>query len=125
MTTTHAVEVAASHHQQDTQLSRRIDGIGWGLLLIMTGAIWLIPDQQVPQGTWLIGTGALLLTLNGIRYLKGIGAHGLVTFLGAVALAAGLGEYFGLRLPLLAICFIVIGGGIILKPLIVRTRSEA
>jgi hypothetical protein len=100
--------------------SQRLDGIGWGLLLVMTGALWLMPDQQVPQGSWLVGTGLLLLVLNGIRYLKGIRVSGLTTFLGALALAAGLSDALGVRLPLLAICFIVIGGAIILRLFTVR-----
>ncbi len=120
MTITHDVEAPSNQDRQRTGLDKRLETIGWGLFLIMTGAIWLVPEQQVPQGTWLIGTGVLLLTLNGIRSLKGIGVNGFTTFLGAVALAAGLSGYFGVRLPLLAICFIVIGASIILKPLVTR-----
>jgi hypothetical protein len=102
--------------------SERLDVVGWGLLLILTGALWLVPDQRVPQGSWLVGTGLLLLTLNGIRKLRGIRVSTLTTFLGVVALAAGLSDAFGVRLPLLALCFIAIGGGIILRLFSARTK---
>lgn len=122
MTITHDVEAPSSEDKQKAALDRRLEGIAWGLFLIMTGAIWLVPEQQIPQGTWLIGTGVLLLALNGIRNLKGVAVSGVTTFLGAVALAAGLSGLFGVRLPLLAICLIVIGATIILKPLLTRAH---
>lgn len=122
MTITHDVEAPSSEDKQKAALDRRLEAIAWGLFLIMTGAIWLVPEQQIPQGTWLIGTGVLLLALNGIRNLKGVAVSGVTTFLGAVALAAGLSGLFGVRLPLLAICLIVIGATIILKPLLTRAH---
>jgi hypothetical protein len=121
MTTTHHVETPAGGDKRE-DLGSRLDGIGWGLLLIMTGAIWLVPEEQIPQGTWLVGTGLLLLALNGYRYLKGIDVSAFTTFLGALALAAGLGDYLGVQLPLLAILFIVIGASIIVKPLMSHAR---
>ena len=45
---------------------KQFDEIGWGIFLMMIGTSWLVPS--VPQGTWLIGTGVLLLVLNAIRY---------------------------------------------------------
>jgi hypothetical protein len=121
MTTMHDVGGPAGRDTPSKMLlNKRLDGIGWGLFLIMIGVMWLAPER-VAQGAWLIGTGALLLALNGIRYLKGIGVSGLTTLLGVVALAAGLAEYFGMRVPLLAICLIVIGGSILLKPFVART----
>jgi hypothetical protein len=120
MTTMHAVEAPPVEDARKHALARQLDRIGWGLFLIMTGAIWLVPEQRVPPGTWLIGTGVLLLGINGIRQLKALGVSGFTTFLGAVALAAGLGDALGIRLPILAICFIVIGASIILRPLVTR-----
>lgn len=105
---------------QDTQrsaLDKRLEAIGWGLFLIMIGGIWLLPDEQVPQGTWLIGAGLIMLGINGIRYLKGIKMSGLTIVLGIIALVAGLGGLFGVK-PLVAILLILIGASIILKPLI-------
>jgi hypothetical protein len=120
MTTMHDVEAPVGEDTQKRALGKRLDRFGWGLFLIMTGVIWLVPEQRVPPGTWLIGTGILLLGVNWIRHLKGIGVSGFTTFLGAVALAAGLGDALGMRLPILAICFIAIGASILLRPLLTR-----
>jgi hypothetical protein len=72
----------------------------------------------VPQGTWLIGTGALLLLLNAIRFRKRIRWSGASTALGVFALAAGLGSLTGINSPLFPICLVIIGAGLVLKPLV-------
>src|SRR5512135_2989676 len=97
----------------DTQDRRkRFDEIGWGIFLMMIGTIWLVPS--VPQGTWLIGTGVLLLVLNAIRYRSQVEWSGFSTVLGLLALAAGLSELIGIKLPLFAICLVVIGASMLL-----------
>ena len=53
--------------EQDPQkmhLNKRLEAIAWGLFLIMIGALWLLPDETVPEGTWLLGVGVILLGLN-------------------------------------------------------------
>ena len=95
---------------------RRLDQIGWGIFLVMIGTIWLVPG--VPQGTWLIGTGILLLLLNAIRSRLGIPWSGVSVALGVLALAAGLGDFTGIRLPLFPICLVIVGAALILKPLV-------
>ena len=102
-------------------LSRRIDGAGWGLLLILTGALWLVPEQELPRGAWLMGTGVLLLVLNAIRSAYAVGARPLTVFLGAVLLAAGLSDYLSLQLPIVALSLMVIGLGILARHLVSRT----
>jgi hypothetical protein len=95
---------------------RRLDQIGWGIFLVMIGTIWLVPG--VPEGTWLIGTGILLLLLNAIRSRLGIPWSGVSVALGTLALAAGLGDLTGIDLPLFPICLVIIGAALILRPLI-------
>jgi len=110
----HATQHAAL---SDVQIRlKRLDEIGWGIFLIMFGTIVLIPS--VPQGTWLIGTGVLLLLLNGIRYKIQSEWSGFWAVLGVLALAAGLSELLGIKLPLFAICLVVLGLGMLLKPLL-------
>jgi hypothetical protein len=75
----------------------------------------------VPQGTWLIGTGLIMLGLNGVRYFNGIKMHGFTLVLGLLTLLAGLGDLFHLKLPLFAIFVIFIGVSIILKPLLAKS----
>ena len=96
--------------------AKRLDQIGWGIFLVMIGIIWLVPD--VPKGTWLIGTGILLLILNAIRWQLDIRWSGISVTLGALALFAGLAEFTGITLPLFPIFLVVCGLGLILKPMI-------
>ena len=107
----HKAEFADS---EDT--AKRLDQIGWGIFLVMIGTIWLVPG--VPQGTWLIGTGVLLLLVNAIRFRLAIPWSGISVALGALALAAGLGDLTGVKLPLFPICLVIVGASLILKPFV-------
>lgn len=98
----------------------RLHDIGWGLLLILTGAVFLVPSGQVPEGAWLLGVAVILLGLNGVRYARHIPVSGLSTTLGLLALGAGVGRVLGIDLPLLALCLVVIGTSLVLKPLVSR-----
>ena len=64
-------------NEQKKSLDKRLDALGWGLFLIMIGCLWLIPEESVPEGTWLIGAGVIILVLIGIRYLYGIKISGV------------------------------------------------
>ena len=103
---------------QKNVLDKRLDSIGWGLFLIMIGGLWLAPEGVVPEGTWLIGTGVIILGLMGIRYLYGIKVSSFWLVLGIVALAFGAGDVFGLDIPVFPILLIIIGASIILKPVL-------
>ena len=106
--------------QRKADLDRRLAILFWALLFILVGTLWLFPDQQLPKGTWLVGIGAILLFLNGVRFLNGIPVRVLPTWLGALALAAGVAEYAGLQLPLISLTFIAIGASIIFELLATR-----
>jgi hypothetical protein len=107
-----------------TGVAERLDQIGWGIFLSMIGVIWLLP--AVPHGTWLIGTGVLLLLLNLIRVRMGIQWSWVSVFLGIFALAGGLGDLTGIDVPLFPICLLLVGATLILKPLIpVKDRVES
>ena len=90
----------------------RLDNIGWAIFLILTGAVWLVPEAQVPPGTWLIGTGVLLLCLNAVRATIKVPVSGFGILLGVLALAAGLAAFWGIRFPLVAIALILLGLGL-------------
>ena len=97
---------------------KRLDAIGWALFLIMIGGLWLAPEGSVPKGTWLIGTGGIILGLMVVRYLNGIKVSGFWFVLGIVALAFGISSVFGINIPVLPILIIIIGLNIALKPLL-------
>lgn len=102
------------------QLDRRLSDVGWGLLFMLTGLIWMVP-QAVPQGTWLFGVAAILIGINVVRYLKHIRISGFSLTLGFFALLGGVGQLWRVDLPLLAICLFVIGVSLVAKPLLTRT----
>ena len=100
------------------ELDKRLDAVGWGLFLIMIGGLWLAPEGAVPEGTWLIGVGVIILGLMGIRHLYGIKVNAFWLVLGLIALAFGVSSVFGLNIPVFPILLIIIGLNIILKPLL-------
>ena len=102
-------------------LDRQLDAIGWALFLIMIGGLWLVPEGRLPEGTWLIGTGLIILGTSLIRYLNNIKISGFWVFLGLLALAAGVGGVFGISLPVFPIMLIIIGVGILFD-IFIRNR---
>ncbi len=101
-------------------LDRRLNDIGWGLLFILTGLVWMLPADQVPAGAWLFGVAAILIGVNVVRYMKQIVVSRFSLALGLLALLAGLGQFWRVDLPLLAICLLVIGGSLVMKPFLTK-----
>ena len=116
MTTEHN-QISIDESTRKLALSKRLEDFGWAVLLIAIGTIWLVPDKIIPQGSWLIAVGVILLALNAVRSFNGIRMRGFSLAVGIVALIIGSSEFFGLRLPLFPIALIVIGVGMLLKPL--------
>ena len=101
-------------------LDRRLHDVTWGLLLLITGTVWLVPRERVPEGAWLLGVAAVLLGANLVRALAHISMNGFSLMLGILALAAALTRLWRQDLPLLAICLLVIGASLVLKPLLAK-----
>jgi len=99
-------------------LDKRLDSIGWALFLIMIGCLWLLPDESVPEGTWLIGMGIIILGLIAVRYLYGIKISGFWFVLGILALLFGISDFFAVDLPVFPILIILFGLSVIFKPFI-------
>ncbi|HEU5102341.1 MAG TPA: hypothetical protein VFU22_25135 [Roseiflexaceae bacterium] len=108
--------VPAVHGEPKEALNKRLEAIGWGLFLVIIGALWLFPEGIVPDGTWLIAAGVIMLGVNLVRYLNDIKMSWASVLLGLLAVIFGLGEFVGLDLPFVAILLIVFGLGIILRP---------
>lgn len=106
---------------REARLDRRLHDIAWGLLLMITGIVWLVPDDRVPEGAWLWGVAAVLFGVNVVRYLNHIKINGFSMALGLAAVIAALTQIWRQDLPLLAICLIVIGASLLAKPLLTRT----
>ena len=102
---------------EEKALNKRLDTIAWACFLIMIGCLGLVPKEQVPEGTWLVGVGIIWLGLNAARYLNRIKMSGGTIVLGIVAIVAGLGDVYGLDLPVLPILLILLGAHLLLTHL--------
>lgn len=105
-------------------LNKRLEESGWGFFLLMTGTLMLLPSEFVPEGTWLIGAGLILLGLNGIRYLNDIKVSRFTITLGFAAVGFGFASLIGLRLPLLAIFLSLVGLSVIFKSLLPVSKVD-
>jgi hypothetical protein len=96
-------------------LNRRLETVSWGLFLIMLGGFALVKD--VPEGTWLIGAGLIMLGLNAVRMLVGIRASWFTLIIGTIALLSGLGSVLGVDVPVGPVLIILIGLAIVVRAL--------
>ena len=117
-------QVSVDGSTKRVALERRFEDLGWGVLLLAVGIIWLLPEKHVPHGSWLIAAGLIMLGLNAARFFSGIRMSGFSLVVGTLALIAGLGEFFGFGLPLLPIALIVIGACSLLKPLLQKDSTS-
>jgi hypothetical protein len=115
-----SVDIMGGSITDRNRLDHELHEIGWGLLIALTGVIWLVPSELVPEGAWLFGVAAILLGINAIRYAKHIPLNGFSLLLGFAALVAGFTRFWRTDLPLLAICLIVIGGALVAKPFVTK-----
>lgn len=83
----------------------------------MIGIIWFLPEGTVPPDSWLVGSGVIMLGINVVRYIYGIKMSGFTVFLGILALVTGLGGFMGLKLPVFAALFIVLGASLLMRAL--------
>lgn len=118
-------QASADRTTKRVSLERRLEDVGWGALLLAVGTIWLLPEKHVPHGSWLIAAGLIMLGLNAARFFSGLRTSGFSLVVGILALIAGLGEFFGIGVPLLPIALIVIGAYFLLKPLRHRDSASA
>ena len=90
----------------------------------MIGEFWLLPEGTLPDGTWLIGMGAIILGLNAYRIYIGIRFSGFWIVIGILALSFGLSEVFYLDLPIIPILFILFGVSIVFKHFTKKDNEE-
>lgn len=95
------------------ELNRRLETVGWGLFLIMLGGFALV--KSVPEGTWLIGAGVIMLGLNAVRLAVGIRPSGFSLVLGTIALLSGIGSVYGVDIQVGPVLIILIGLAIVVR----------
>ncbi len=106
-----------------TELSHRVDTIGWGLLFVATGAVSLMPSM--PDGAWLIVAGLAMLGASAVRAWLHLPLWGLTIVIGIVALAAGIFTVAGLTTAVGPLVLIVLGLTLILGALYRTQRGSA
>ncbi|MCP4679497.1 MAG: hypothetical protein GY854_29200 [Deltaproteobacteria bacterium] len=94
---------------QTENMARRIDAIGWALFFVMIGCLWMVPAKTLPESTWLVGVGLIMLGSNAARRVFGLGAVGWTLVVGLIALAAGVSGLFGVALPVFPILIVICG----------------
>ena len=109
---------------ETTRLEQRLEEIGWGCLLVMTGALWLAPAGWVPQGSWAVGVGLILLGLDAARYLLGLKTRGFGLLVGLAAGAAGTGQLLGIDLRWLPVLVVALGTALVIKAMSGAARGE-
>jgi hypothetical protein len=105
---------ATTEDRDRRELDHEIARIGWALLFMMTGGLLLLPG--VPQGTWLIGIGVILVGAQLLRFLNHIPMSTFSLILGAAALLLGVAAFAGYvtSVELFPIVLILIGLTIVL-----------
>jgi hypothetical protein len=115
-----ASQVTRSNEQEFVR--RRVEAVGWGLLLALTGGVLLMSNQYLAKVAWLMGVGLVLLGANAVRYLNGMRMQTANFVLGGIALAGGVAAVFGISLPLIPILLIVFGASLLVSPLLGHDR---
>jgi len=105
--------MSTSGDARKRDLNRRLETTSWGLFLIMIGGFALLRD--VPEGTWLVGAGLIMLGLNAARLIVGIRASWFTLILGTIALLSGVGSVYGIDIPVGPLLIILIGLAIIVR----------
>ncbi len=96
--------------------NQKLEIIAWGVFLIMIGGMALAPNNLVPAGSWLIGTGVILLGINLNRFIQRIETSPFTIFLGILSLTSGINEYLNVTFPVLPILIILIGIMMVTRP---------
>lgn len=99
----------------DHSTAKKIDATTWGLLLLLTGILMLLPSHSVPEGAWLILAGMILLGASVVRSMTGLRVSAFIVALGLLAVAAGASAIAGVDVPLFAIFLVLLGASIMLR----------
>lgn len=111
------------HEEHIRSLDRRLEEGAWGLFLVMIGALWLMPEAKLPDDTWLIGAGVIMLALNAARRLNGIRVHALTVILGFAAVLGGVAGVLSYDVPVFATLVLIFGAWLVVRQLMPRTPT--
>ena len=95
-------------------LSRRLDTIGWGLFFIWLGFVLMI---HAGSGLILLGVGLISLGMQVARKYSGLDSDGFWIVVGILFVIVGVWEMFEIKMPLMSVFLIVIGGAFLVSTL--------
>ena len=111
-------------NKEKKNLRHSINGIGWAIFLIVTGILWLLPSRVVPNGSWFIATGAIILSVNLLKNIVGIQTTSGY-FFGTLFTLFGIMRLIDTKFHFLPIFFISIGALTIISGLLeIRVKSN-
>ncbi|HEX8966924.1 MAG TPA: hypothetical protein VF937_03525 [Chloroflexota bacterium] len=113
--------MATIEQPRRSTLDHQLERTSWALFLIMIGGLLLLP--AVPSGTWLIGTGLIMLGLNLARRMNDLPVSNFTIVLGIGAIALGISEFVGSELPVFPLLLILIGASILWRTFVVREHA--
>jgi hypothetical protein len=117
--------MSTPEENEDTKAVRhRLESLGWALFLLMIGGMWLVPGNSIPQGTWLIGAGLIMLGVNLAKRRRSIPMNGFTIVIGILAIGFGVAEFADVELPFWPIVAILVALSIIAGPLIERMKNR-
>jgi hypothetical protein len=102
-------------------LDSRLDTVGWGLFFLMSGGVLLVPG--LPDGSWLVGLGAIFLGFSAVRFATGLPVSGFAVVVGIVAVAVGAGTMAGVAVPWFSLLLILCGLAIVIGEITRRPRQ--
>lgn len=102
----------------------KINAIGLALFLLMMGGLLIMPKGTLPESSWLVGLGLILIGGNIARYLNKIKFCTCGLVIGALMLASGICGIYGITFPFFPALLIIIAVGIIWG-LITKKKNKA
>ena len=90
--------------------SKALDGVAWGLFIVLIGVGWYIGAiYEMDTGSYIaLGVGLILIGLNLVRSQMGIKISKFSLFVGMIALAMGVAGVFGYSLDLFLTVIILV-----------------
>ena len=93
---------------------KRITTIGWGMFFIWLGFVLMI---NAGSGFILLGVGLISLGMQVARKYSGLDSDGFWVVVGALFVIVGIWEMFEIKMPIMSVFLIVIGGAFLVSAL--------
>lgn len=93
---------------------KRITTTGWGLFFIWLGFVLMV---KAGSGLILLGVGVISLGMQVARKYAGFDSDGFWIVVGVLFVIVGAWEMFEIKLPLMSIFLIIVGGAFLVSAL--------